>query len=114
MSRKQQVNFRLDTELLEALKQQAEAEGISYTDLIQRFCRQGLNGFAIHPTIQTATQSTIQSKHNTIQPAIQHSDSIAETVKQVLYSADIQKVLEECVAKQLKPIHKEHSELLGE
>ena len=52
-SNKQQVNFRLDTDLLEALKQRAEVEGVSYTDLIQKFCRQGLEGFTSSRTIQS-------------------------------------------------------------
>jgi hypothetical protein len=52
VSKKQQVNFRIDTDLLEALKQQAEVEGISYTDLIQRFCKQCLNSDTIHNAIQ--------------------------------------------------------------
>jgi antitoxin component of RelBE/YafQ-DinJ toxin-antitoxin module len=66
VSKKQQVNFRIDTDLLEALKQQADAEGIGYTDLIQRFCKQGLSSGTIHTDIQSV-DSTIQ---NAIQPDI--------------------------------------------
>lgn len=83
-SNKQQVNFRIDTDLLEALKQRAEIEGASYTDLIQKFCRQGLEGSTSshnHSTIQAA----IQSADNTIQPTIQ-PDILKEQIKAELRS----------------------------
>ena len=86
VSKKQQVNFRIDTNLLEALKQQAEIEGTSYTDLIQRLCWQGLNGFNSSSTIQSAIRgsaNTVQSSDNvdsTIQPAIQ-PDILKEQLK---------------------------------
>jgi hypothetical protein len=91
VSKKQQVNFRFDTNLLEALKEQAEVEGVSYTDLIQRFCKQGLGRNTIQPTIQSL-DFTIQSVDSAIQPDIlkqqlkaelreELADSINELVK---------------------------------
>ena len=80
VSKKQQVNFRIDTDLLEGLKQRAEAEGVSYTDLIQKFCKQGLEGSTSSRTIQPAIQPAIQLSDNTIQSAIQ-PDIIKEQLK---------------------------------
>ena len=42
MAPKQQFNIRLETGLIEALRTRAESEGITLTDLIARFCEQGL------------------------------------------------------------------------
>jgi predicted DNA binding CopG/RHH family protein len=98
MSKKQQVNFRIDTDLLEALKEQAQTEGISYTDLIQRLCRQGLSGGSV-------PSETPVNQHQ--------SNDLTDTVKQLLYSDDIQQVLANIVEKQLQPIKQDHQETLG-
>lgn len=117
MSKKQQVNFRIDTDLLEALKQQAKVEGVSYTDLIQRFCRLQLADItmqSIDSTIDSAirsepVKSNIQTAgitiHNTIQP-----DIIKEQLREELRE-ELAGSINELVKVNLEGIR---SELLGE
>jgi antitoxin component of RelBE/YafQ-DinJ toxin-antitoxin module len=104
VSKKQQVNFRIDTELLEALKEQAEVEGVSYTDLIQRFCKQGLGS----GTIQLGS-STIQTIDSTIHDAIQ-PDFLKEQLKEELRE-ELAESINELVKINLEGVR---GELLGE
>ncbi len=51
---RKQVNIKMPESLIEALKAKAEAEGETLTDLIVRFCKQGLG----IPSSQNAHQTT--------------------------------------------------------
>ena len=55
---KQQANYRLDESLLEALKNRANAEGISTTDIVTKALEQYLDT-VYQPDIQTAIQSDV-------------------------------------------------------
>lgn len=111
MSKKQQVNFRIDTDLLEALKQQAEVEGISYTDLIQRFCRQGFQKM-YSDSLQPAIQPAIQSSDSTIQPAIQ-PDLLKEQLKAELLD-ELGASINELFKVNMEPIKEREQALMGE
>lgn len=115
MGSKQQVNFRIDKDLLEALKLQAKAEGISYTDLIQKFCSQGLNGGFAGNTIQfsdsTIQHDTIQSDNNDIQSTIQ-PDILKEQLKAELWEG-LSASINELFKANMEPIKEEKQALLG-
>jgi hypothetical protein len=55
---KKLVSFRLPNDLMQDLKQRAEADGVSVTELVCRFSRQGLQTDALnfsYPTIAPGT-----------------------------------------------------------
>lgn len=56
---KAQAHFRLEPELLEAIKVRAEAENITITDLVTRFLKQGL-GIEASTEIKTVSQQEIE------------------------------------------------------
>jgi uncharacterized small protein (DUF1192 family) len=55
---KQQANYRLDESLLESLKDRANGEGVSTTDIVTKALQQYL-GAVYQPDIQTAIQSDV-------------------------------------------------------
>jgi len=55
---KQQANYRLDESLLDALKDRANTEGVSTTDIVTKALQQYL-GVVYQPAIQPAIQSDV-------------------------------------------------------
>jgi len=114
---KQQINFRIDPALLDQIKDQAQKEGISYTQWIINACLSQLNPDSLvtlddemQASIDTTIQyhpTNIQYSDGTIQSAIQDQtltqnaaelwDEMEPKVKQLIKQAitSLQKDLEE-------------------
>jgi len=71
---KQQINFRIDPSLLAQIKEQAEREGVSYTQWIINACLSQLNPdplVTLDDEVQASIDTTIQYRNSNIQ----YSDS---------------------------------------
>jgi phosphopantothenate synthetase len=83
---KAQAHFRLDPELLEAIKVRAEKESITITDLVTRFLKQGIgietnntipaiNQQEIEETVYQRISESISSKFNDLEAYVSNSIS---------------------------------------
>jgi hypothetical protein len=92
---RKQVNIKMPESLIEALKAKAEAEGDTFTDLVVRFCEQGL-GMPNQNAHQSAT--VINSSLDVIDVHIDSRIADLEARLESKVQEQVQAALGECSA----------------